>query len=530
MILSLMLVAAEPAQDARAPLLIDRDRIDRPRAAPPIPAPATVPTPGTRVSAGASDTVLTGIRFRGTKAPSRVAAAARAFIGRRADTATLQALATALSDAYGKSDVALYTVAIPQQDFRGGVVAVLLTEATIFTANVVSAPGRHARLRERMTPLLREKPLSRSTFERQMTLMRSLPGMTIDPVFTDPQGTGQLALTVTPTQRRSKLSGGFSNRGVDLLGDGQFDARAEFYGAARDGDQVSLAGSAASDLKRYRYVSAGYAAPVAARGTTLSATGAYLETRPRGSQATGRARLAGLTLSDPVLRNFHQSADVSVGLDGINSDNALFGNVIASERTRAVRLAGGFSDTRTRRSIAVSASLSQGLDILGARATAPFAETGFAKATVVRARAGDRRARCAARQRVGPIFARRAARGGAFRDRWRGRGPRVRHRAVDRGPRRGRPGRTRVATLERRAVLEQRTVRLRRRRARRRDHAGGRTRLQLRSRLGRRRRTAPAARSRRNRPGGGAGDRRSLRRLCRRLALLDRLAAVALER
>ena len=382
MILSLLLVAADAPQDARAPLLIDRDRIDRPRVAPPIPAPTPDRTPGTRVAAAASDTILTGIRFRGTKAPSRVAAAAKAFIGRRADRPTLQALATALSDAYGRSNVALYTVAIPQQDFRGGVVDVLLTEATIFTANVVAAPGKHARLRERMTPLLREKPLSRSTFERQMTLMRSLPGMTIDPVFADPQGTGELALTVTPKQRRSKLSGGFSNRGVDLLGDGQFDARAEVYGAARDGDQISLAGSAASDLKRYRYVSAGYAAPVAARGTTLSATAAYLETRPRGSQAKGRAKLAGLTLTDPVLRNFHQSADVSVGIDGINSDNALFGNVIASERTRAVRLAGGFSDTRARRSIAVSASLSQGLDILGARATAPFAETGFAKATV----------------------------------------------------------------------------------------------------------------------------------------------------
>ena len=380
LILALAVATGSP-QDARAPLLIDRNRIDRPSA----PAPLPLPRPGSaiaKVGAEGSAVTITGVRFRGAKAPRPVAAAATRFLGRPASKATLQAMATALSDAYGESDVALYTVAIPQQDFSGGTVEVQLTEATVIRAVVSGDPNAHPRLRERIAPLVAEKPLSRSTFERQFTLMRAIPGLTVDPQFTDPTNSGELVLTATAKQRRRKVTVGFGNRGVDLLGDGQFDANAEFYGVARDGDQVTLTGSAASNFKRYRYAGAAYAVPVAANGLTLSANAAYLETRPRGVPIEGRAKLAGVTLSYPLLRNFHQAGDISLGVDGINSDNAVFGNLIATERTRAVRAAAGFTNSRERTNLALSASLSHGFDALGARVTAPLADAKFAKASL----------------------------------------------------------------------------------------------------------------------------------------------------
>lgn len=113
----------------------------------------------------------------------------------------------------------------------------------------------------------------------------------------------------------------------------------------------------------------------------MTATGGYLETRPKGTPITGRAKLAGVSLSYPLVRDFHHSADLSLGVDGLDSDNAVFGNLLATERTRAVRAAAGWSVARDRRSISISGSLSHGIDMLGARVTYPLAEKDFLKGT-----------------------------------------------------------------------------------------------------------------------------------------------------
>ncbi|RYY43869.1 MAG: ShlB/FhaC/HecB family hemolysin secretion/activation protein [Sphingomonadales bacterium] len=361
-------------------VLIDRNRIDRPRA--PVAAPAPAPKRAkTRVAApsGAAVTIR-GIRFEGAEAPGPVAQAAQAFLGRTADTETLTELAAMLSNAYEKSDVALYTVAIPEQDYAEGTVRVLLTEGRIARAEVKGSAGKHRLLRARTAKMTRETPLSRATFERQFSLIRAIPGLTVEPAFDDPGADGALTLTLTPTQKRSKISAGFSNRGIQTLGDGQLDVKADFYGLGVDGDQLGLAASAASDLKRYRYASLAYQAPLTSSGLAVGLNAAYLDTRPRGTPIRGSAVLGGATLSYPLIRSFRRAADLSVGVDAINSDNAAFGALIARERTRAARVAASYSDNGERRSLVVAASLSQGLDILGARVIAPFAETRFRKA------------------------------------------------------------------------------------------------------------------------------------------------------
>ena len=347
MILSVLLLAAAP-QTAPGEILIDRNRVDRLRPAEPLVAPTT-PSHSSEIAGGGDGINIAGVRFVGGQAPSEVAAAAKAFLGRKASKETLTKLATALSNAYARSSVALYTIAIPNQDFSGGVVLVSLTEGQIARAQVVAEkPDAFPQLRKRLAPLIAERPLSRRTFERQLTLMRSIPGLTVDTSFADPIGTGALILTATPKQRRVKITGSFTTRGVQTLGDGQFDVSGMVYGVAVDGDQLTVAGSTATDLKRYRYVSGGYAAPIGADGLTASISAAYLQTKPRGLPVTGEAKLAAATLSYPLIRSFHQALDLSLGVDGLNSDNALFGNVVSRERTRVVRASVGFVEARLR--------------------------------------------------------------------------------------------------------------------------------------------------------------------------------------
>ena len=382
---TLLLLAATVAQDARGTQIIDRNRADRALpTAPALPVAPSLPTPS--VAADRAAAQIAGIRFIGAKAPARVAAAARAFLGQRADKPTLTRLATALSAAYAGGDVALYTISIPSQDFAGGVVTIALTEGRIARAQVVATRAdAYPLLRRRLTPMTAETPLSRATYERQSALIAAIPGLTAKTDITDPTANGALVMTVTPKQRRTKLTAGFSNRGVALLGDGQLDARGELYGAAVDGDMLSVSASAAVDLKRYRYGALGYTAPIGASGLSLSANAAYLETRPRGYPLLGMAKQAGVTLGYPLVRRTRQAVDLTLGIDGLNSDNAAFGNIFASERTRVARAAAGLVDARTTRSVSLSASLSQGIAGLGTRIGTPFAQAGFAKVTAAAA-------------------------------------------------------------------------------------------------------------------------------------------------
>jgi len=378
MIAAIMAAALLAPQDQGGALLIERNRLDHSTVTPP-PRPGAAPETPSRVAGGNPAMTIKGISFDGVKAPAPVAAAARRFLGGKASTETLRKLATALSNAYKKSRVALYTVTIPQQDFDDGVVHIRLVEGSIAHAAIKGNAADHPLLAARMAPMLDEKPLTRATMERQFTLMRAIPGMTIKPTLTDPHGTGALDLTVAPVQKRTKFTFGYNNRGIDLLGDGELDASAEFYGLGTDGDDLSVSASAAPDFKRFRYGAASYTAPLTASGLSVTGNLAYLETRPRKLPIVGRAKLAGVTLAYPLLRSFHRSADISLGIDGLNSDDAVFGNLLATERTRAVRLAGSYAVAHTRRAFSIAASLSRGLDIFGARVTQPLAEAEFTK-------------------------------------------------------------------------------------------------------------------------------------------------------
>jgi hemolysin activation/secretion protein len=376
MLAAMMALAAAGSQTGDR--LIDRNRIDRPRA----PAPkvkADAPAEKAQVAANGTGRPIRGVRFVGAEAPRPVARAAETFLGRPMNTQVLAELAGTLSRAYGKSDVALYTIAIPEQDFAGDVVRVLLTEGRIARVELKAPRGTHPLLAARAGPLTEETPLSRGTFERQITLIRAIPGLTVGTDFADPEANGALTLTLTPKQRRRKVTAGFSNRGVELTGDGQFDVNAAFYGVGFDGDELTLSASAAADLKRYRYAAASYQMPLGASGLTFAGNAAYLETRPKRNPVRGKAKLAGATLTYPLVRSFKRAADIMIGFDGINSDNAVLGNLIATERTRALRVAAGITDSREKRSWSVSAAASHGLDVLGARTVEPLASKRFAK-------------------------------------------------------------------------------------------------------------------------------------------------------
>lgn len=366
-------LAQQPPRAAPYPQRPDQRPL-APKVAPPAPQPQG------SVEARGSDQPIQTIVFQGTEAPTAVAAAAEPFVGRPATRENLVELAGALSRAYERTDVALYTVSIPEQDFADGVVVVELVEGWVDQVQIKSAANERFPLLEKIADrMVGEKPLTRSRYERQASLMQALPGMQIEQAVENPQGDDSVQLVLTPKQRRAAVAFGINNRGPNLLGDLVLNAGLDFYRLAVDGDQLSFTGAATSEPKHYRAIEASYALPIGTDGLKLTATGAWVGTEAKSIDIRGNAKFAALNLSYPILRRARHAADVSIGIDAVNSDNALFGNIFATEKTRALRGAAVYASAGENHNLTANIIASQGLDIFGAEVTQPNGEVGFTK-------------------------------------------------------------------------------------------------------------------------------------------------------
>lgn len=371
---------------AQSPLILDRNRADRIQPVTPT-APDTArgapaaPTSVIEDGTDESGTIIRAIRFVGMKAPEPAARAAEAFIGKPATRATLQNIAAAISGGYAKADVALYSVLIPNQNVADGVLRVLLIEGTVERVIVTDrSSGRARRLVAAIARhLAGEQPLRKSTLQRYISLIQDVPGTKTDIDIVQGSKQGMVRVTLVVTDRKNEFATGFDNRAGTTYRGGAFTARATLYHLLRGGDQTDINLAASTNFNNYRYASLSHSTAIGSNGGRLSVSAGYLKTRPRNTPIRGDAQIVGVTYSYPLIRDYRRNLTVSAGIDGLNSDNAAFGQLIASERTRAARAALGYVEATPKRTLAGGVTVSRGIDMLGARVTSPLADAEFTK-------------------------------------------------------------------------------------------------------------------------------------------------------
>lgn len=366
-----------PTPGASAPLILDRGRADRAPVASPVDDQAAPSGGRTAIEAAAGGTVIRRIVFASGAVPARVAAAAQGFVGQRATAATLAEAAKAMAAAYARSDIALYSVVVPRQSFAGGVVRIVAIEG--FVERVVFKSGETPLLRHYARALAAERPLSRHTLERYISLMRDVAGGSVDVQILRGGRPGGVVLQIVSTRKRRQASLGFDNQGPSLLGDFETRGEVHAYSLLRDGDRTDLTGLASPDFHRLLYVAGAHTTPIGATGGTASLSAGYIVTRPRRSVVDGHATTFGLTTAWPILRGYKRNLSLTLGLDGIDSDAAAFGTTISSDHTRALRGAAGYSYAGAKTALSAGITVSRGLDILSARALAGFTDTVFTK-------------------------------------------------------------------------------------------------------------------------------------------------------
>lgn len=363
---------------------IDRQRADRaqPQARIPARAPRARRNVATRVEAGSeSAPPIRNIVFDGLNVPMVVAEAAQPFVGRPANRANLQALVDAMSEAYGRSEIALFTIVVPEQDVSSGDLRVVVAEGHLETVLLTGeVEGRRLRLvRAYADRLTREHPTRRATLERYLSLIEDIPGLTVQTSLETGHEPGGVTMVLALDYSRPTFSLSFDNRTTQLVRDGQFQARARGYGLIREGDETELDGAASVNFRDLLYAGLIHSTPIGTEGTRLSLSAGYLVTRLPATGLRGEAEAAGLVLTHPLIRSYRRNLTLSLSLDGLDSTNAAFGSLISTERTRAVRAAAGYSQTDERRALSAGLTVSRGLDIFGARVPAVIGEPVFTK-------------------------------------------------------------------------------------------------------------------------------------------------------
>ena len=295
------------------------------------------------------------------------------FVGQTIDNAALNKITNALAAAYPHADIALFTVLVPEQGFQGGVLHLSAVEGYIEAAQVQGPIGgkRRALIGRYLEPLLKERPLTTTTLQRYLSLIRDIPGEAVDYRLERGRRQGAVRLVVAAKAKTAQLAVGVNNRGTALLGRTQVQGDLFLNSLLLGGDQARATVVLPTQTRLFQYYALSYAAPLNANGTTGQINGSYLRTRPKDLPLAGRAVSFGGQVSHPLIRGFNRNLYVTGSLDGVNSDNALFGQTFSNDRTRAGRAAIAYTTAGDRNLLTISGTVSVGLNVLGARVTDP---------------------------------------------------------------------------------------------------------------------------------------------------------------
>ena len=373
----LVLLCAPPAfSQTNSPFIIDRSRADRAEA-PSRPQQAPIPQPPVTPVARITPFILRSVRIEGASVdPNILSDAARPYVGRMTDAAAITEIAQHISDVYAQSgDIALYTVTVPGQDFENGVLRLVVTEGYIEHIDLHGDTGGDvSRVVAMAQTLTAEHPLKRSTLERCLSLIRDLPGLTVDVRLLRGDKPGAVRLSIGLTQKRYSVALSLNDSGNSLLGRWQMQADVSLYNLLREGEQTTASFGTSTQFNRYQYYAISHSEALGG-GLRASFAYGYLRTHIHAFSLTGDAQTLQVGLSYPLIRSTKENLSLTGSVDGIDSTNALLGIAIANENIRAARLSAAYSLADPRWMLALSGSMSFGLDVFGARVTNPATET-----------------------------------------------------------------------------------------------------------------------------------------------------------
>jgi hemolysin activation/secretion protein len=192
-----------------------------------------------------------------------------------------------------------------------------------------------------------------------------------------------VVLKIVAHRRRVDGSLSVNDRGTAYLGRTQARADLWLNGLERQGDQTRLTYAMPIDVNRFQYYGLAQSIALGAEGATATLSAGYIRTKPAYTAIEGSAETLSLQVSHPLWRGYQRSLYLTGALDGVDSTNTAYGQTLYSERVRTLRGAGAYSQQSAVSALTLSATLSQGLNTLGAQTLAPgWSDRSFFKANL----------------------------------------------------------------------------------------------------------------------------------------------------
>ena len=281
---------------------------------------------------------LAALDISGSTIEPALRRAAAPYLGRPASTEQLQALAKALDAAYGRSDVAIYTIdlrSISQQ----GTLFVGVREGRVERLRFSGVTtGVGARVRELAGRLEQaDGPLSRRRLHRVLQLVQAIPGGRVEAFLNAGTKPGGLEIHFQTQADPNRLALQFNNNGQAFTGRAQMQLIGQGNSIVRPGDQLGvLLGRNLNG--RIRMTAAAYSLPVGADGVVLDLAAASSASDIAEYRLRGDAYGLSAAVTYPLLLTERDllSATATIAVQG--NESRFAGYRLFRERTPAARL------------------------------------------------------------------------------------------------------------------------------------------------------------------------------------------------
>ena len=266
---------------------------------------------------------------------------------------------------------------VQNQTFANGLVVVTVVEGYISNVRIEGDIGNaQDRLDTLAGPLKEERPLKQATLERQLNLMRTVPGVKFTPNMDLPRrADGATELVLTASRHPFSLTGG-----VAVLGTGmQPLVNVGTSSLTPLGEQVKLTAAVPFNTDDVKYVMGEISVPIGPDGLAIKVDGYHYDAKPKddaieylGFERRVKNDRIGIGVSYPILLNNTRSLTGTVGMYAANSKDRYDSRnadlwLQQDSRVRAANIELRYIQISESQTTDVSGSVSKGFDAAGAK-------------------------------------------------------------------------------------------------------------------------------------------------------------------
>ncbi len=266
---------------------------------------------------------------------------------------------------------------VQNQTFANGLVVVTVVEGYIGTVRIEGDIGNaQDRLETLAGPLKADRPLKQATLERQLNLMRTVPGVKFTPALDLPRrADGETELVLTATRHPVSLTGGIADLGTGM----QPIVNMAANSLTPLGEQVKLTTAIPFNSDDVKYVMGEIFVPIGADGLAIKVDGYHYDAKPKddaveflGFERRVKNDRIGIGVSYPFLLNNTRSLTGTLGMYAANSKDRYDSHTTdlwlqQDARVRAANAELRYVQVGEAASTDVTVSVSKGFDAAGAK-------------------------------------------------------------------------------------------------------------------------------------------------------------------